>query len=399
MKYDFETPVNRSNTGSEKWAAMYRSNPNVGKDVFPFSVADLDIKTAPEIVEGLQEYIETAVMGYDLPTEDYYRAIINWMGNRHAWEIKKEWIICTPGIIAAFYSAIRAYTDPGDGVLYMGPVYYPFMKSIKNTKRKLINNSLIRNGDRYEIDFEGLTEKAKEPNTKLMLFSNPHNPVGRVWTKAELERVVDICAANDVVILADEIHHDLIMPGHVFTPMAFISESAADICITATAASKSFNIAGLRNSNVIISNPELHTAFKMDMEMTGIGGGTNVIGLKATEIAYTAAEDWLEAFKALIWHNHETLKKFLAKELPEVTVFDLEGTYLQWMDFSAFGLSHKQLEEIMEQEAQVFLDEGYIFGDEGRGYERISLGAPTKTLMEAMERLVTVMKKYRTQNQ
>ena len=246
--------------------------------------------------------------GYDLPTEDYYQAIIDWMGNRHAWEIKKEWIICTPGVIAAFYSAIRAYTEPGDGVLYMGPVYYPFMKSIKNTKRRLINNSLVRNGDRYEIDFEGLADKAKDPNTKLMLFSNPHNPVGRVWTKAELAKVVDICAANDVVILADEIHHDLIMPGHVFTPMAAISEAAADICITATAASKSFNIAGLRNSNVIISNPKLHTAFKMDMEMTGIGGGTNVIGLKATEIAYTAAEDWLEEFKALIWHNHETLK-------------------------------------------------------------------------------------------
>ena len=200
MNYDFETPVNRSNTGSEKWAAMYRNNPNVGKDVYPFSVADLDIKTAPEIVKGLQEYIETSVMGYDLPTEDYYRAIINWMWNRHDWKIKKEWIICTPGIIAAFYSAIRAYTEPGDGVLYMGPVYYPFMKSIKNTKRTLINNSLVRNGDRYEIDFEGLAEKAKDPNIKLMLFSNPHNPVGRVWTKAELAKVVDICAANDVVI-------------------------------------------------------------------------------------------------------------------------------------------------------------------------------------------------------
>ena len=395
MVYDFKTPVNRKGTGSEKWAEMYRNNPDAGADIYPFSVADLDIKMAPELVEGLKEYVATAVMGYDLPTEAYHKAVIDWMKNRHNWAIKKEWIICTPGIIAAFFSAIRAYTEPGDGVIIMCPVYYPFMRAINNTKRTISNNSLVRNGNHYEINFEDLAEKAKDPKTKLMIFSNPHNPVGRVWTKAELGKVVEICAANDVLILADEIHHDLVMPGHVYTPMASLSEKAANICITATAASKSFNIAGLRNSNIIISNPDLHAQFKEDMDMTGIGGGTNVVGLKATEIAYNNAGAWLDGFLALIWTNHQQVKAYLAKELPEVTVFDLEGTYLQWMDFNAFGLSHEKLEEIMHQEAQVFMDEGYIFGEEGKGYERLSLGAPTDVLMAAMERLVEAMKKYR----
>ena len=395
MVYDFTTAVNRSHTGSAKWQQMHDWNPSLNDDIYPLSVADADMKMAPEIIQGLQEFLNTAILGYDFPTKEYYSAVQNWMKSQHNWDIEDEWILTIPGVVTSFYPTIRAFTEPGDGVLVLSPVYYPFYASIEKTQRKIVKSSLIQKEFHYEIDFADLEEKAKNPANKVLLFSNPHNPVGRVWTKEELAKVVDICVANDVIILADEIHHDLIMPGHTYTPMATVTKEAASICITATAVSKSFNLAGQKNSNIIISNPNLRERFLEDMEVTGLDGGTNVLGLKATELAYTLGEAWLNEFKELIWHNHQELKHYLNQELPEVTVFDLEGTFLQWLDFNAFGLSASELEEVMHKEALVFGDEGYIFGTEGNGFERLNLAVPTKILMEALERLVNTMKKYR----
>lgn len=395
MVYDFSTAINRSHTGSAKWQQMHDWNPSLDEDIYPLSVADADMKMAPEIIQGLQTFLETAILGYDFPTKDYYSAVKNWMKTQHQWEIEDDWILTIPGVVTSFYPTIRAFTEPGDGVLVLSPVYYPFYDSIEKTERKIVRSSLIQKGSRYEIDFTDLEEKAKNSANKVLLFSNPHNPVGRVWTKEELVKVVDICTANDVIVLADEIHHDLIMPGHTYIPMATVTEEAASICITATAVSKSFNLAGLKNSNIIISNPRLRERFLADMEVAGLDGGTNVLGLKATELAYTVGEPWLNEFKELIWHNHQELKRYLNKELPEITVYDLEGTYLQWLDFNAFNLSASELEEVMHKEALVFGDEGYIFGTEGKGFERLNLAVPTKVLMAALERLVNTMKKYR----
>lgn len=395
MTYDFTKPINRKQTGSAKWIQMNHWNPSLDDTIYPLSVADVDMKLAPEIIQGLKDYLDTAVLGYDLPTENYYSSVINWMKKQHGWSIRKDWIITIPGVVTSFYSAIRAYTAPQDGVLVLSPVYYPFYSSIEKTKRTIVKSSLIQKGTRYEIDFSDLEEKVKDPKNKLLLFSNPHNPVGRVWTTEELAKVIEICKANDVIILADEIHHDLAMPGHTFVPMATVTKEAASICITATAVSKSFNLAGLKNSNIIISDEQLRKQFLKDMEMVGLDSGTNVVGLKATELAYTVGEPWLIEFKELIWANHQKLKAFLHQELPEVTVFDLEGTFLQWLDFNAFGLSAAELERIMHEEALVFGDEGYIFGSEGNGFERLNLAVPTKVLMEALQRLVDTMKKYR----
>lgn len=395
MTYDFTTPINRKQTGSAKWIQMNRWNPSLDDTIYPLSVADVDMKLAPEIIQGLKDYLDTAVLGYDLPTKEYYTAVINWMKNQHDWTIKKEWILTIPGVVTSFYSAIRAFTEPQDGILVLSPVYYPFYSSIEKTQRRVIKSSLIQKETYYEIDFVDLEQKAKNPKNKLLLFSNPHNPVGRVWTKEELTRVVEICIANDVLILADEIHHDLIMPGHTFIPMASVTKESASICITATAVSKSFNLAGLKNSNIIISDEQLRKRFLEDMEMVGLDSGTNVVGLKATELAYTVGEPWLVEFKELIWTNHQKLKTFLHQELPEVTVFDLEGTFLQWLDFNVFGLSDQELERTMHEEALVFGDEGYIFGSEGSGFERLNIAVPTEILMESLKRLVNAMKKYR----
>ncbi|MFL2134630.1 MalY/PatB family protein [Desemzia sp. FAM 24101] len=395
MVYDFTTAVNRSHTGSAKWQQMHDWNPSLDDNIYPLSIADVDMKMAPEIIQGLQKFLETAILGYDLPTKEYLSAVKNWMKIQHHWEIEDDWILTIPGVVTSFYPTIRSFTDPGDGVLLLSPVYYPFYAAIEKTERHIVKSVLIQKETHYEIDFADLEKKAKDPANKLLLFSNPHNPVGRVWSKDELAKVIDICVANDVIILADEIHHDLTMPGHSYTPMAIATEDAASICITATAVSKSFNLAGQKNSNIIISNPNLRERFLEDMEVTGLDGGTNVLGLKATELAYTVGVPWLKEFKELIWHNHQELKRYLNQELPEVTVFDLEGTFLQWLDFNAFGLSASELEEVMHKEALVFGDEGYIFGTEGNGFERLNLAVPTKILMDALERLVHTMKKYR----
>lgn len=395
MKYDFTTPMNRSQTGSYKWAQMKEWNPTVDGAIYPLSVADVDMKIAPEIVGGLQNYLSEAVLGYDGPTKDYYQAVTNWMKKQHDWEIQDDWLITMPGVVPALFSAIRAYTKPGDGVLIFTPVYYPFYSSISKSGREIVNSSLLRKGTHYEIDFADFEEKAKDPANKLLLFCSPHNPVGRVWNKEELERIVDICLANDVLIVSDEIHQDLTMPGHLHIPTASLSEEAASITITATATSKSFNLAGLKNSNIIIANEKWRDLFMEDLKTLGIDGGTNTLGLKATELAYTKGDAWLKEFKQLIWKNHQELKRYLHNELPEVTVFDLEGTFLQWLDFNAFDLSTKELERVLHKEALIFGDEGYIFGVEGNGYERLNIAVPTEVLMTALERLVTAMQKYR----
>lgn len=395
MKYDFTTPINRAKTGSHKWQQMYEWNPKSGDAIYPLSIADVDMKIAPEIVEGLKDYIDTAIFGYDAPTQDYYEAVKNWMKTQHNWEIQADWIVTMPGVVTSLFTAIRAYTESGDGVLMLSPVYYPFYSSISKSNRNIVTSSLLRKGNHYEIDFTDFEEKAKDPANKLLLFCSPHNPVGRVWTKEELEQLVSICLANDVLILSDEIHQDITMPGHTHIPTATLSEEAASICITATATSKTFNLAGLKNSNIIIPNENLRSLFQEDLAVTGTDGGTNVVGLKATELAYAKGEPWLKEFKQLIWKNHQELKRYLHNELPEVSVFDLEGTFLQWLDFNAFDLSSKELEKVLHKEAFVFGDEGYIFGVEGNGFERLNIAVPTQVLMEALERLVAAMKKYR----
>lgn len=393
MKYDFETVVNRYGKGSAKYEQMLGWNPDVSEDIIPFSVADMELKNAPEIVEGLKSYLDSHILGYTLPTEGYLNAVCGWMKRRHDWEIKPEWIVGAAGVVGAFYSAIKALTKPGEGVIIMSPVYYPFYSAIELNGRKTVKNPLINTGETYVIDYDDLEEKAKDPNNKILLFCSPHNPVGRVWMKEELEKVAEICLRNEVIIISDEIHFDLIMPGYEHTVFANISEEVANNMIVCTAPSKTFNLAGMQTSNIIIPNQKLRDAYLAEVTSNGFFT-LNILGYKACEIAYTQCENWLDQLIELIYNNHLELKKYLEKNLPQVKVYDLEGTYLQWMDFKELGMNKDELEEFMHREAKVFFDEGYVFGEEGNGFERMNIACPTNVMMTALKRMVSAVKSY-----
>jgi cystathionine beta-lyase len=384
--YDFETVIDRTDMGSSKWEEMLEANPDVSKGIVPFSVADMELKNPPEVIEGLKEYIVSIVLGYTMPTKSYLNAVCGWMKKRHSWDIKPDWIVGSAGVVGAFFTAIRALTDPGDGVIIMSPVYYPFYFAIEKNNRTVVKNPLINTGSTYEIDYKDLEKKAQNPKNKVLLFCSPHNPVGRVWKKEELEKVGEICLRNNVLIISDEIHFDLIMPGHNHTVFASISNELANNMVVCTAPSKTFNLAGMQTSNIIIPNKKIREAYTKITESNG-SGELNILGYKACEIAYTKCEGWLDELIKLIYHNHLELKKYIEENIPKIKVYDLEGTYLQWMDFRALGLNKKELEAFNQKKAQLFFDEGYMFGDEGTGFERMNLACPTKVLMEALKRL------------
>jgi aminotransferase/cystathionine beta-lyase len=308
------------------------------------------------------------------------------MQRRHDWSVDPKWIVQSPGVVPGFFNAIRALTEPGDGVIIQTPAYYPFYMAIEKNQRRLVRNPLVATDGRYELDYDGLEREARDPRNKVLLFCTPHNPTGRVWTPAELQRVADIVLANDLVLISDEIHFDLILPGHRHTVFANLGDEIAQRSIICTAPSKTFNLAGMSTSNIIIPNEDLRQKFVVEQERTGFFGLT-VLGYKACELAYTKGEPWLAGLLDLVEKNRVLVKEFMAEHLPAVRVFDLEGTYLQWMDFRAFGRSAEELQRINEQEAFVFFDEGAMFGEEGAGCERMNLATPTAAVEAALNRL------------
>jgi aminotransferase/cystathionine beta-lyase len=394
MGHDFETIVNRHDTGSEKYNQMKEWNPSVTEDIVPFSVADMEFKNAPEIIEGLKEYLNDVILGYAVPTEDYYSAVCSWMERRHGWNIEPEWIIGSPGVVQAFYNAVKAFAEPGEGVIIMTPVYYPFYGAIKKTGRKIVRTALVVRGDRYEVDFEELERLASEPSNKVLLFCSPHNPVGRVWERWELEKTSAICLKNGVTVISDEIHNDLVMPGFKHTVFAALSEEAKNNCIVCTSPSKTFNLAGMHVSNVIIPNADLRMKYQDELDKTGFFS-LNMLGYKACELAYDKGELWLDELLEKIHDNYFALKDFLAKRLPEVKVYPLEGTYLVWMDFRPLGIDYLELERILHMEAMVFFDEGYVFGKrEGAGFERMNIACPKQVMMDGLERMADALRKH-----
>jgi putative C-S lyase len=394
--------VNRKGTGSLKWEAMYQQNPGVDPAVIPLSVADMELLNPPEIIGGLKEHLDTAVLGYTEPTPQYNQAVLDWMKRRHNWDIKEEWIIQSPGVVPALFAAVRAFTEPGDGVIIMTPVYYPFFKAIGMNGRVPVHNPLIRDDGAltYGIDYDDLEAKARNPQNKLLILCSPHNPVGRVWKKEELRRVSEICLRNNVLVISDEIHFDIVLPGTPGTPKiehtvyAILSNEAEQNCVVCTAPSKTFNLAGMAVSNNIVPNKDLRDRLQNEFRKSCINmiGG---LGLKACELAYSKCEPWLDGFLQLLEGNYRFVKDYFAKYIPEVKVYTLEGTYLLWLDFRAFGLAPEALERFMTHEAQWFTDEGGLFGDEGRGFERINLACPLSVLQEALERLKKVLEQRR----
>lgn len=366
---------------------MFADNPNVAKGIIPLSVADMELKNAPEIQEGLKRYIDNSVLGYSNPTDAYLDAVIGFMKRHHDWDVKKEWIYQTPGVVSALFFAVKAYTDPGDGVIIMTPVYYPFYGAVTANGRVVVENPLIEDGDSYRIDFEDLERKAKDPKNKLILLCSPHNPVGRAWTKEELERIGRICIDNGVMIAVDEIHSDLVYAPHKHIPFAAISEEFAQHSIICTSPSKTFNLAGLLVSDIIIPSDSIRAAFREKMEPYYLWPGN--FGSVAQIAAYNESEDWLEELLAYLKGNAEFLAEFLAQRMPQVKYQIPEATYLAWLDFRALGLSNEELWDLMIHKAKVATDNGPMFGlhGEGDGFQRLNFACSRARLTEALNRI------------
>lgn len=392
MDYDFSTLVKRSKMNSAKWAQMYSWNPEVEEDRVPLSVADMELKNPPEIIEGLQTFLDEAILGYTLPGKQFKEAVINWMQRRHDWKIEEDWIVNTPGVVMALANSVRSFTKPGEGVIIFSPVYYPFSLVVERSGRKLAVSPLLEENLYYRMDFDNFAELAKDPNNKLVLFCSPHNPVGRVWTKEELTRFAEICVENDLIVISDEIHHDLIMPGYKHYALDNISPALKDRLVTCTAPSKTFNLAGMHISNIIIANPELRESFRKSLYSMAILG-VNILAYKACEIAYNECENWLEQLIELIDTNQRIVKAFFEENFPKIKAPLMEGTYLQWIDFRALGMSVEALEKFMHEEAQFFTDEGYVFGEAGKGFERINVALPTEILQVQLMHLKNALEK------
>lgn len=390
MIYDFETIPQRKGTGAEKWEMMYRAKPDVGADIVPLSVADMELKNPPEIVRALHKYIDDTVPGYSIEPKGYFDAVCDYMQTRHSWTVSPQRIVVTPGVVPALLHIIPAVTEKDDGVIIMTPVYYPFYKVILENGRRVVKNPLLERDGRYTIDFENLEQLAKEKRNTALLLCSPHNPVGRVWTKEELSRIAEICLANDVFVIADEIHFDLIMPGHSHTVFATISEEMAQRTVTCTAPSKTYNLAGLNLSNVVAADETVREKLRSAMGFPYCAMQTPY-GYVACMAAYEECGEWLRQLLAHIDGNRRYVEDFVAEHLPYIKVTPLEGTYLQWLDCRALGLSKEELERAMIAE-DLFFDEGYIFGDEGIGFERINLACPKIVIEKAMERFARAVK-------
>lgn len=393
MSYDFTTRPNRSGSGSLKWNAMYEKNPRVGSNIVPLSVADMELENPPQIKEALHRYLDGAVLGYTDATPAFVDACCAWQRRRHGWNAEDRWLVTSPGVVPALSNAVRAYSEPGDGVIIQPPVYHPFRSAVERNARTVVTNPLRVTGGasgahHYEIDFDNLVEKAADPSNKLLILCSPHNPVGRVWSAVELRRMLDICIQNDVLVVCDEIHDDLVMPGQEHTALMAVADAGEyDRIVVCTAPSKTFNIAGCQASAIFIPDEARRSAYRSEMERCA-QGELNAFAYPATIAAYNECEDWLDELIGLVWSNYQLLKGSIEASLPTVEVYPLEGTYLAWVDFRGWRLSDAELERFMTQEALLFLDEGYVFGEGGSGFERINLACPREVLVEAIDRLV-----------
>lgn len=392
MKYDFENISPRFGTGSQKWQEM-KNNPLVTDEIIPFSVADMELKTAPEIVEGLKNFIDNNILGYAGSNKKYRQSVCNWMKKHHDWEVKTDWLIETHSVVNAFFTAVKAFTKKGDGIILFTPVYYPMYKAIEINERKLVEVPLINNNSTYDIDWDLLENKSSEPNTKMLILCSPHNPCGRIWTKEELTHISEICLKNDVFVVSDEIHSDLIMPGFKHISYGTLSNEARLNCMVCTAPSKTFNLAGMQLSNIFIPNEKYRKLFQAE-QATDADFSCSILSYEACHLAYDYGEDWLKQLITLINTNKQIVIDFMHEYFPQVKITELQATYLLWLDFRAFNLSFKELEKINREKACLYFDEGYVFGKAGEGFERWNLACPTKYIKSALTRLYNVYKTF-----
>lgn len=384
MKYNFDEIIDRRNTDSVKYDLVAKSGKPA--DVLPLWVADMDFRTAPGIIERLAADAAFGIYGYTEGGEDYFRAVSGWYRERFGWQVERDWLVQTPGVVFAINIAVRALTEEGDAVIIQQPVYYPFSAAIRDNGRKLVNSGLVLRDGRYEIDFDDFEKKIVENDVKLFILCSPHNPVGRVWTREELRRVGEICLAHDVKVVSDEIHSDFVYEGHKHHVFTTVDPAFGAVSIVCTAPSKTFNLAGLQVSNIFIPDQRMREAFQRQMQMIGYGG-INLAGLHACQAAYETGREWLDELKVYLRGNLDFVREYLVKNLPMIRLVEPEGTYLAWLDCRSLGLQEEELEHLIVQEARLWLDAGAMFGAGGEGFERINIACPRAVLAEAMERL------------
>ncbi len=381
---DFNRIIDRRGTGCLKYDfAKKRGMP---EDVLPLWVADMDFKASSYIEDALIERAKHGIFGYSEVQTPYFETIKDWMKRHHDWEIQEKWLVKTPGVVFALAMAVKAYTKPGDGVLIQLPVYYPFSEVIEDNGRKVVSSTLYLGEDnRYHIDFEDFEKKITAEKIKLFFLCNPHNPVGRVWTREELTRLGDICVKYHVIVVSDEIHQDFVFKGKHLV-FAGLKKEYEDISITCTSPSKTFNIAGMTISNIFIPSCDLKRRFCKELDAAGTSQ-LGVMGLVACEAAYSKGEEWYQAMLSYVAANIEFTKKYVEENLHGVRMVEHEGTYLVWLDFRGTGLSVEELEKLIVHKAKLWLDSGIIFGESGRGFQRINVACPRSVLSEALERI------------
>jgi cystathionine beta-lyase len=396
MKQRFDEEIGRRGTSSLKWEFTQQAEEPLrweqtdrffGEDrILPMWVADMDFRCPEPVVKALIARAQKGIYGYTVPIDTFYQSVVGWMARRHRWEIAPQWICITPGVVPALNMLVRTFISPGDRVLIQPPVYYPFYSAIENNGGEVVTSPLVYEGGRYRMDYVDLTEKAKDPRVKMAILCSPHNPVGRVWTKDELLHFGEICIKNNVLVISDEIHGDLVYKGHRFTPFAKISHDFAQHSIICTAPSKTFNLAGLLTSCIVIPNDDLRARFGKTLLSIGLVLASS-FGVVALQAAYDHGEEWLEKVLTYLQANLEYLETYVTEHIPQIRVVEPEATYLVWLDCRRLGLDKLALERLMREEAGVYLDEGYIFGPEGEGFERINIACPRSVLAEGLDRI------------
>lgn len=384
MKYDFDKTIDRRATNSYKWDSA-------PEGVLPMWVADMDFRTAPAIIDALQKRVAHGIFGYTRVPDAYYDAVTLWFSRRHGWDIDREWIIYTSGVVPAVSAVIKALTVPGDKVIVQTPVYNCFFSSIRNNGCEIVSNPLRRTADTYEMDFDALERCAADPRAKVMLLCNPHNPAGRVWTPDELTRLGNICLRNGVTVVADEIHCELVYQGFKYTPFASLSDAFLHRSVTCVSPSKAFNIAGLQIANIVAFDNDLRSRIDKAININEVCD-VNPFGVAATIAAYNEGEEWLNQLVDYLHGNYEAMAEFCRRELPEFPITRLEGTYLVWMDCSSLGMPSDALEHVLLDDARLWLNAGTMYGAEGEGYMRWNIACPRSVMLDGLNRFLNFVR-------
>ena len=384
MKYDFDKTIDRRATNSYKWDSA-------PEGVLPMWVADMDFRTAPAIIDALQKRVAHGIFGYTRVPDAYYDAVTSWFSRRHGWDIDREWIIYTSGVVPAVSAVIKALTVPGDKVIVQTPVYNCFFSSIRNNGCEIVSNPLRRTADTYEMDFDALERCAADPRAKVMLLCNPHNPAGRVWTPDELTLLGNICLRNGVTVVADEIHCELVYQGFKYTPFASLSDAFLHRSVTCVSPSKAFNIAGLQIANIVAFDNDLRCRIDKAININEVCD-VNPFGVAATIAAYNEGEEWLNQLVDYLHGNYEAMAEFCRRELPEFPITRLEGTYLVWMDCSSLGMPSDALEHALLEDARLWLNAGTMYGAEGEGYMRWNIACPRSVMLDGLNRFLNFVR-------